>query len=106
MPTALDALLAHWETNRTSPGPGAGSDARTLSVKVSPEIAADLGRLAKDLRIPRARLVSLIVHDGYAKVLRTQGRVERQRHATAAAADTAKPMPPSDGPSTTRVPTN
>ena len=96
MPTALDALLAHWEKSRTSPGPGAGSDARTLSVKVSPKTFEDLGQLAKDLQISRTQLLSLIVHDGYDRILRKQKRIERQRSDTgdAAAAETAKPDAP------------
>lgn len=94
MPTALNALLAQWETSRSSPG--VGPDARALSVKVSPEMADDLGRLAKELRISRPRLLSLIVHEGYAKVRSTLERVERQNGATAdtTAANTAKPDVP------------
>ena len=96
MPTALDALLAHWEKSRARPGPGAGSDARSLSVRVSSKMFEDLGRPAKDLEISRAQLLSLIVHDGYDRVLRKKKRIERQRSAPedAASADTAQPDAP------------
>lgn len=86
MPTALGVLLDHWEKNRASPGPGAGSDTRTVSARASPDMAEDLGRLAKELWISRAQLVTLIVHDGHAKVCRTLERIGRQHGATADAA--------------------
>lgn len=69
MPTALDTLLTHHRRLRA--GPGADSGTRTVSARVSPGMADDLGRLAKILNISRSQLVTLIVHDGHAKVART-----------------------------------
>ena len=73
MPTALDTLLSHHEKFRA--GPGAGSDARNVSARVSPDMAEGLARLAKQLGISRSQLVTLIVDDGYERVKRKLERI-------------------------------
>ena len=56
---------------------------KTLTVKVAPEVAEHLARLAKATKTSRTALVQEIFEDGYAKLRRAEKRIKRKERPAA-----------------------
>lgn len=89
MTSPLDDRISRWEhSNNTTPS----TNTKTLSVKVSPETAEHLTRLAKKMKTTRGALMGDIFADGYAKLCKAEKRIQR-REQSAAVGEKALPRP-------------
>ena len=75
---------SRWETDRKDQDRKTTENTKSLTVKVRPEMADHLTRLAKEMQTSRPVLVSEIFDDGYVRLSKAEKRIkiDRQRGDT------------------------
>lgn len=81
MTSALEDRITRWETDRKDQARKTAENTKTLTVKVAPEVAEHLTRLAKETKTSRTVLVREIFDDGYAKLCKAEKRIKRTQEA-------------------------
>ena len=76
MPPTLDDYIGSLTESRT-PEVDDGTKLVSLSAKVPEEVADWLKELAKEIGVPRAKLVSAVFNDGLDKLRKSEAKLER-----------------------------